>query len=281
MSTLSQLPTELLEIILDRCHLRDLSNLLRSSTTLRQLVLPYLYQDVDFTYAWGNNLTNLHLFVSSILRHPARASFVRKLQITGKIYLPPSAVEARLAEHNLDLAKRILLPERFSSALPRSPGRFRAIQALYLPHIVALALTIVGGVELTSFSPSPHPSGKHFARAGISIFMAVFLLYVFLCLITAININIAHGEKCILIGILAAIPFLSIRILYSVLAVSRDKGKFAMLNGSATAQLGIAIIQEMVVVLVYIGVGVLAPVEEKVQPVEEQPMQRISIARTP
>lgn len=116
MGTLSQLPTELLEIILDRCHPRDLSNLSRSCTILRQRVLPRLYQDVTFTHAWGDDLTNLHLFLTSILRHPARASFVRKLQITGEIYAPPSAIETRLAEHDLDLAKQILHPGRFSSA---------------------------------------------------------------------------------------------------------------------------------------------------------------------
>ncbi|KAL8925830.1 MAG: hypothetical protein Q9208_003327 [Pyrenodesmia sp. 3 TL-2023] len=164
---------------------------------------------------------------------------------------------------------------------PRSLRRLRAIQALYLPHIVALALSIVGGVELSSYRPSPHTSGKQFAQAGISIFLVVFLLYVLLCLITAVTATVAPGEKCILFGVLAAIPFLFIRILYAMLAVSRDRGKFAILNGSATTQLGMAIIQEMVVVLVYIGVGILAPVEEKVQPVEEgQAMQRFSIART-
>lgn len=174
------------------------------------------------------------------------------------------------------------LGARNSNSKPRSPGRLRVIQALYLPHIVALALTIVGGIDLSSARPSPHPSGKQFARAGVSIFMAVFLLYVLVCLITAIKANVAHGEKCILVGVLAAIPFLFIRILYAVLAVSRDKGKFTLLNGSATTQLGMGIIQEMVVVLVYVGVGILAPVEGDAQPgEEEQPMQRISTARTP
>lgn len=116
MSTLLQLPAELLEIILAHCHPGDLGNLSRSCTTLQKSALPKLYHDIQFTCGRGDDLAKLHLFVASILRHPLRARFVRRLQITGAIHSPPSGIETRLAEHDLDLAKRILVPERFLSA---------------------------------------------------------------------------------------------------------------------------------------------------------------------
>ncbi len=108
------------------------------------------------------------------------------------------------------------------------------------------------------------------------MFMAVFLLYATLCVITAVVSNIDPGEKCILIGLLAATPFLFIRMLYAMLAVFRDRGKFAILNGSATTQLGMGILQEMIVVVIYVVVGFVAPVEKEAGPsVEEQPMREI------
>lgn len=151
MSVLCQLPTELLEIVLDRCHSRDLSHLSRSCTTLRQLVLPRLYRDVNFTYAWGDDLTSLHLFVTSILRHPARASFVRKVQITGEIYPPPSAIEARLAEHDLSLAKRILNPKRFSSA-PVMLHHLASVTESSFAAVPALLLILLPRLQAAHFS---------------------------------------------------------------------------------------------------------------------------------
>ncbi|KAL8835211.1 MAG: hypothetical protein Q9170_003407 [Blastenia crenularia] len=150
---------------------------------------------------------------------------------------------------------------------PPSLGLMRAVQILHFPNIIALALAVVGGVRLSSSSPSTQSSGKYFARAGVSIFMAIFLIYVILCILTWVlpSHTIARGEKCILYGILIATPFIFLRILYALLAATRDKGKFRILDGSASAQLGIGIIEEMIVVIVYVGTGIIAPVDKRVE----------------
>ena len=135
---------------------------------------------------------------------------------------------------------------------------------LHFPNVLALALAIVGGVKLSSSTPSQQASGKQFAQAGISIFMAVFAIYLLICLLTWAAVRaVAEGEKWILYGVLLATPFIFLRILYAMLAVFRDNKTFAIVNGSATTQLGMGIIEEIIVVLVYVGVGILAPVEKR------------------
>ncbi|KAL8897390.1 MAG: hypothetical protein Q9207_007241 [Kuettlingeria erythrocarpa] len=156
MGTLLQLPIELLEGVLSHCHLKDLNSISRSCTTLHEVVLPRLYQKVEFAYCWGDDLTKLHLFVISILRHPARASFVRRLQITGEIYPPPSSVEACLTEHNLDLVKQILAPELFSSAILMLHHLASGTESSF-PAVPALLLILLPRLQTARFSAGLRP----------------------------------------------------------------------------------------------------------------------------
>ena len=66
-----------------------------------------------------------------------------------------------------------------------------------------------------------------------------------------------------LYAVILALPFISVRILYSMLAVFlTNQTTFALVNGSAIAQLCMATIEEMIVVVVYLGVGITAPVRK-------------------
>lgn len=70
--------------------------------------------------------------------------------------------------------------------------------------------------------------------------------------------SIPEGERRILFGVLLALPFIFIRILYSILADFLHNSTFMLFNGSATAQLCMAIIEEMIVAIAYIAVGLTA-----------------------
>ena len=66
-----------------------------------------------------------------------------------------------------------------------------------------------------------------------------------------------------LYAVILALPFIFVRILYSMLAVFlTNQTTFALVNGSAIAQLCMATIEEMIVVVVYLGVGITAPVRK-------------------
>ncbi|KAL8787174.1 MAG: hypothetical protein Q9213_002390 [Squamulea squamosa] len=158
---------------------------------------------------------------------------------------------------------------------PRSTLRNDVIQMLYVPNVLALALVVVGGVRLSSADPSQQKSGKHFAQTGLSIYIVVFAVYTVICFLTLFKIDaVVPGEKRILYGVLMAIPFIFLRIIYAMLAVFRDSKQFAILNGSATVQLCMAIIEEMVVVVIYCAIGLFAPIEKRKT---DQRLQRAAI----
>ncbi|KAI4267266.1 MAG: hypothetical protein L6R38_008329 [Xanthoria sp. 2 TBL-2021] len=150
---------------------------------------------------------------------------------------------------------------------------------LHIPNVLALALTIAGGVLLSSSNPLQQRSGKLFAQTGLSIFMAAFAIYTVICLLTLLALDaVAVGERIILSGVLIAIPFLFLRMVYSMLAVFRDSNKFAIVNGSATVQLCMAVMMEMIVVVIYCGTGLFAATERAIERrKEDQRLQRAAI----
>ncbi|KAL8770089.1 MAG: hypothetical protein Q9209_004127 [Squamulea sp. 1 TL-2023] len=149
---------------------------------------------------------------------------------------------------------------------PRSTLRTNTIRMLYIPNVLALNLAIVGGVRLSSRNLSQQRSGKQFAQTGLSIFMVVFAIYTVICFLTLFKIDtVVPGERRILYGVLLAIPFIFLRIFYAVLTVFKDSKKFAIVNGSATVQFCMAIIEEMVVVVIYCGIGLFAPTENEIE----------------
>lgn len=117
---------------------------------------------------------------------------------------------------------------------------------------------------MESDSASKRSSGHKFSQAGIIIFLVVFIVYVGLCLLTTKAIHsVADRDKRMLYAVILALPFIFVRILYSMLAVFlTNQTTFALVNGSAIAQLCMATIEEMIVVVVYLGVGITAPVRK-------------------
>ena len=137
-------------------------------------------------------------------------------------------------------------------------------EALHIPNILALVLAIVGGTRLGSDSASKRSSGHKFSQAGILIFLVVFVVYVGLCLFTSTAIrSVTNKDKRMLYAVILALPFIFVRILYSMLAVFlTNQTTFTLVNGNAIAQLCMATIEEMIVVVLYLGVGITAPVRK-------------------
>ncbi|KAL8726819.1 MAG: hypothetical protein Q9181_005916 [Wetmoreana brouardii] len=138
----------------------------------------------------------------------------------------------------------------------QSSLRIRIIHALSIPNLLALVLSIVGGTRLNSSNASTQSQGKHLTQAGIIIFLVVFVFICAIAMLTWTSIgSIPDGEKRIFFAVLSALPFIFVRILYSILTHFLDDSTFTVLNGSATAQLCMATIEEIVVTILYIAVG--------------------------
>ena len=68
-----------------------------------------------------------------------------------------------------------------------------------------------------------------------------------------------QGETKIYLAVMLAIPFLAVRTIYSILADFENNSTFGILDGNAYVQLGMAVIEEMIVTAMFIGVGLVAP----------------------
>jgi len=67
------------------------------------------------------------------------------------------------------------------------------------------------------------------------------------------------GEKRILLAVLAALPLLAVRLLYSLLADFANNSTVSILGGNATVQLCMAIIEEMIATIMFLAAGITAP----------------------
>jgi hypothetical protein len=128
---------------------------------------------------------------------------------------------------------------------------------------LALILVIIGGVDLSSNSTSEQSKGKTFSKAGVIIFLAVFL---FLYSIAVYMITKIRGaptyEKRILWAVLAAFPFMAVRMAFTIISSFSNLPKFSIRTADPVVQLVMAILEELAVVLLYTAAGLLAPREK-------------------
>ncbi|KAL9046661.1 MAG: hypothetical protein Q9206_007026 [Seirophora lacunosa] len=115
MAVLLSLPREILDTIFSQCSQQDLINLSRSCGTLMQATIPTLYKAPTFRTLNPHVFEKLYLFVAVLLRHSERVSNVRRLHIAG-FWRDEPPILARLEHQDLNLARHILLPERFTWA---------------------------------------------------------------------------------------------------------------------------------------------------------------------
>lgn len=126
--------------------------------------------------------------------------------------------------------------------------------------MLALVLSIVGGTRISSSDTSKHSSGETFEKAGIIIFLISYLAIVAFAVLTAVESrDLPWGEKRILYAVLASLPLLAVRLLYSLLADFKDDSTFNIINGNATVQLCMAIIEEFIVTFFFLVAGLIAP----------------------
>ncbi|TQW00380.1 hypothetical protein V2A60_001464 [Cordyceps javanica] len=140
----------------------------------------------------------------------------------------------------------------------------RAIQVLML---VAMILLIVGGFNATftvsaSGGGAPQISYASVSRVGNGLMIAVYVLLCLETLLAAVNQGyVAQGEHRILFDVVACLPFVLVRLVYSVLLV------FAHVRSTAWLMLAMEVVMEAVVVLICEVLGFL--LEARAAPPDE------------
>ena len=122
--------------------------------------------------------------------------------------------------------------------------------------MIALILCVIGGTDATSSNPADVASGKKNVKIGVIIFLCIYLLLLLLTIITMKDVgNAPRGEKRIYIAVIAALPLLAVRLLWSVLSAFSNSSTFSILGGKPLVQLFMATLEEFFIVVFYTVAG--------------------------
>jgi hypothetical protein len=134
--------------------------------------------------------------------------------------------------------------------------RSRVIQVALLPTTIALIFCVVGGIDESNSSASEISEGKKFTKIGVMIFFLIYILLFSLVVITIKDVgNAPRGEKYVYLAVVCALPFLAVRLLWSILATFSNNSDFSLAGGKPLIQLFMAIVEEFIIVCFYTLVG--------------------------
>ncbi|CAK7562530.1 MAG: hypothetical protein SEPTF4163_000378 [Sporothrix epigloea] len=161
----------------------------------------------------------------------------------------------------------LALSENSRPSLPNA----RTLRLLQLVVIVGLILSIVGGVntgnqvadELVNGSPVSYNVASE-SKAGTALMVIGYALLVLSAMALLVRIgNLPLGEKRLLIAVFVALPFVFVRLLYSVLSIfDTSNPNFHQFGGSTDAGyyvLGMCTVMEIITVIVFEAVGLTLP----------------------
>ena len=131
--------------------------------------------------------------------------------------------------------------------------QFFIIRAIQIPATIALILCIVGA---TSVKNPIEIESNTLVHVGIVLFLLVYIIIVALAGVAMCYRKRVPGEeKIILTAVVLALPVIFVKILYAMLLAFSGNSNFSLVGGSKTIQLCMSVLEEMVVVLLYILAG--------------------------
>lgn len=164
-----------------------------------------------------------------------------------------------MAAHNFalrGLAVNSGIAKRIVGKVTAVSRRSRIIQFAQLPTMIALILCITGGNDEASSQASDHSTGLKDTKAGVIMFLIIYIILFVLVVITIRDVgNAPRGEKRIYYAVLAALPPLAVRLIWSILAAFSNNSTFSITGGKPIVQLFMAIIEEFAIVTMYTVAG--------------------------
>ncbi len=126
--------------------------------------------------------------------------------------------------------------------------------------MIALIICIVGGSDLTDSSVSTQGTGKKLIKAGLIIFLIIYICLFLLTAKSASEINrLPSSEKRSLLALIVALPLLGVRILFGLLAYFSTISTFSPTNGNILVRVFMAVLEEILIVIAYTLAGILVP----------------------
>lgn len=159
------------------------------------------------------------------------------------------------------------IPENKRPSIPNG----QVLRLMQLLVVIGLILSIVGGIntsnqvdtDLQNGTPITYTVSSE-SKAGIALMIVGYVLVLLTSLVLASKLSsIVDGEKRLLLAIFVAMPFVFVRLLYSILAAfDTSSSNFRQFGGSTTAGyvvLGMCTIMEIICVIIFEVVGMTLP----------------------
>lgn len=132
---------------------------------------------------------------------------------------------------------------------------------VHLIAIVALIIGIVGGVKESGSDPNDYSTGKDCMEGAAILYLFVWLALAGLAILTGTRSTyVPSTESKLLIAGLCAIPFLLVRVIYTVASAFSSPGStFYFRSPNVYVQAFMMFLMEAIVVSLYIVAGLLTP----------------------
>jgi hypothetical protein len=128
--------------------------------------------------------------------------------------------------------------------------------------IACLALTVAGITADMSPQAMQNPDIK--IKVGVILYIVSWaVLCLFLAILAWHRDSLEKGEHRTLVAVAVSAPFLLVRILYSVFMWFLHNPVFSLFNGNVTVQLVMSVLEELVVVVLCLAIGMTLRVRGK------------------
>jgi hypothetical protein len=145
-----------------------------------------------------------------------------------------------------------------NDSITRNSGEGLPPNIFRLVHLITptgLILNIIGQTSNTTLEGLTQINTK--TKIGVAIFIVAYVLLCLLVLaVGSRRSRIEQGERRLLLATAVSLPFILVRLVYSILTVYAHSSTFNLFSGNETAQLVMSVLPEFVVVALYLGVGV-------------------------
>jgi hypothetical protein len=123
--------------------------------------------------------------------------------------------------------------------------------------VIGLVLNIVGGTS-SSIGPDGTIEVNILSKVGIILYIVAFVALILMFLVSLTRAHyVPEKERRVPYAIIVALPFILVRLLYSACAVFLHNHLFNLVTGSVVVLALMAVIEEFIVVAIYVALGFL------------------------
>jgi hypothetical protein len=164
---------------------------------------------------------------------------------------------------------------RLLSSIHKTHNLFLKVWMLYVIYmaiVLGLILGIVGGIDAGNSFEQVNASGQHvfhpgpLNKAGSIILIACYVAIVAVtALITIFKSHIEPGENRLYLAVVLALPFLLVRLVYTGFSTFSYNPKFNILDGNTTIFICMALIEELIIVIIFEAAGLTLRRQERLE----------------